>query len=157
SCRRQAMSVCFATTLCALAGYVVFLASLCAIDEAPSQAEHPQQHLTERLQERSMSSLRLPLLCILLAILPVAGSSQPLSGKPAWLTDLLLGGYVIVLRHGATVSNEANTDSMNRSDASGERPLNAEGRAQAKSIGESMHKLDIPVHLVLTSPVQRAV
>ena len=104
-----------------------------------------------------MSSLRLPLLCVLLAILPVASGSQPLSKKPAWINDMLMGGYVIVLRHGATVSNEANTDSMNKNDASAERQLNAEGRAQAQAIGESMRKLDIPVHMVLTSPVQRAV
>jgi broad specificity phosphatase PhoE len=40
---------------------------------------------------------------------------------------------------------------------SGERPLNAQGRAQARSIGAAMRDLDIPVAMVLTSTVQRAV
>src|SRR5262249_14888894 len=80
--------------------------------------------------------------CALLALLPVAGGSQPLSGKPAWINDMLMGGYVIV---------------VTENDISGEQQLSAEGRAQAQSIGESMRKLDIPVHVVLTSPMQRAV
>ena len=33
------MSVCFATTLCAFAGYVVFLASPCAIDGPANWSE----------------------------------------------------------------------------------------------------------------------
>jgi len=39
----------------------------------------------------------------------------------------------------------------------GERQLSEEGRAQAKAIGEAMHKLNIPVGMVMTSPLQRAV
>jgi hypothetical protein len=76
-----------------------------------------------------MSSLRLPLLCALLALLPVASGSQTLSEKPAWINDMLMGGYVIALN---------------------------ENDAQAQAIGESMRKLEIPVHIVLSSPVQRA-
>jgi phosphohistidine phosphatase SixA len=111
-----------------------------------------------RFQEKSMSNLRLSLLCILLAILPMASGSQPLSGRPAWLNDMRLGGYVIILRHGATVSDdEVKIDSMNTKDVSGERQLNAQGRAQAQSIGESMRQLGIPVDMVLTSTTQRAV
>jgi phosphohistidine phosphatase SixA len=68
-----------------------------------------------------------------------------------------LGGYVIVLRHGATYSDQANTDSMSRPNVPAQRQLNDQGRAEAKSIGESMRKLKIPVGLVLTSTTQRAV
>jgi broad specificity phosphatase PhoE len=93
-----------------------------------------------------MPRLRLPLLCVLLALLPVTSGSQPLPGKPAWINDMLMGGYVIVLRHGPTIAN----------DIPGGEQLSAEGRAQAQSIGESMRKLDIPVHMVVTSTVQRA-
>jgi len=103
-----------------------------------------------------MSSLRLSLLCALLAILPAANGSEPSSQQPAWLDDLRLGGYVIVLRHGATVSDQAHIDSMSRN-VSGERQLNVEGRMQAKFIGESIRRLNIPVDTVLTSTVQRAV
>ena len=90
----------------------------------------------------------------MLAFLPVTAFGQPL---PAELkADLRLGGYVIVLRHGATVSDQARTDSMSRKDVPAQRQLNEQGRAQAKSIGESMRKLKIPVALVLTSTVDRA-
>jgi phosphohistidine phosphatase SixA len=41
--------------------------------------------------------------------------------------------------------------------SSGERQLSEEGRAQAKAIGDALHKLDIPVGVVMTSPLQRAV
>ncbi|UFZ07973.1 histidine phosphatase family protein [Bradyrhizobium ontarionense] len=95
------------------------------------------------------------LVCALLTFLPAMASSEPL---PADLIDhLRSGGYVIVFRHGATVSVQAKADSMSRPNAPAQRQLNEEGRAQAKSIGESMRKLRIPVALVLTSPVQRAV
>jgi broad specificity phosphatase PhoE len=95
------------------------------------------------------------LLCAVLTFLPVKASSQPLPTE--LIDDLRLGGYVIVFRHGATVSDQANTDSMSRKNVPAQRQLNEQGRAQAKSIGESMRKLKIPVALVLTSTIQRAV
>ena len=95
------------------------------------------------------------LLGAILALLPAIASSQPLPAE--LIDDLRLGGYVIVLRHGATVSDQASTDSMSRKDVPAQRQLNEQGRAQARSIGESLRKLRIPVALVLTSSVQRAV
>jgi len=104
-----------------------------------------------------MSIIRMTLLCVLLGFLPVAASSQPAPSPTEWIDDLRLGGYVIVLRHGATYSDQANTDSMSRPNVPAQRQLNDQGRAEAKSIGESMRKLRIPVGLVLTSTTQRAV
>src|ERR1700730_9041230 len=104
-----------------------------------------------------MSIIRMTLLCALFGFLPAAASSQPATSPAEWINDLHRGGYVIVFRHGATTSDQANTDSMSRPNVSGERQLNNQGRAQAKSIGESMRKLEIPVGLVLTSMTQRAV
>jgi len=83
--------------------------------------------------------------------------SQPAPSQAEWIDGLRLGGYVIVFRHGATNSNQANTDSMSMKNVCAQRQLNEEGRAQAKSIGESMRTLKIPVRLVLTSTTQRAV
>ena len=95
------------------------------------------------------------MLCAVLAFSPVMASSEALPTE--LINDLHLGGYVIVFRHGATVSDQSNTDSMSRKNVPAQRQLNEEGRAQAKSIGESMRKLKIPVALVLTSTIQRAV
>jgi len=112
-----------------------------------------------------MSIIRLALLCALLGFLPVTANSQPATSQAEWINDLRLGGYAIVFRHGATYSDQTSTDPMSRHTAdpmsrqnvSAERQLNDQGRAQAKSIGESMRKLRIPVGLVLTSTTQRAV
>jgi len=94
-------------------------------------------------------------LCALVALLPAMARSEPLPADV--ITHLRSGGYVIVFRHGATVSAQTKTDSMSRPNVPAQRQLNEEGRAQATAIGESMRKLKIPVAQVLTSPVQRAV
>jgi broad specificity phosphatase PhoE len=104
-----------------------------------------------------MSSIRVALVCAMLGLLPAAAGGQPALSQAEWINDLRLGGYVIVLRHGATVSDQAGTDSMSRPNVPAQRQLNDQGRAQAKSIGESLRKLKIPVGRVLTSPIQRAV
>src|SRR5205807_3234331 len=107
-----------------------------------------------------MSRLQMLLLCGVLAILPAAiVVSQP-SAPRVDLPDMLrLGGYVIVLRHGATNSDIANRDPMSNPNnkTSAERQLNAQGREQAETIGKALHELGIPVSSVMTSPLQRAV
>jgi phosphohistidine phosphatase SixA len=107
--------------------------------------------------DHSMRGIQLSL-SLLFTFLAVMASSQPASSAE-WINDLRHGGYVIVFRHGATTSDQK-VDSMSNpaaTKAPGERQLNNEGRAQAKSIGEAMHKLAIPVATVTTSPLQRAV
>ncbi len=103
-----------------------------------------------------MSRLR-SLLLSLVVLLPVLVLNW--SAHADWLDDLRLGGYVIVLRHGATTSGIAGTDPMSNPNmkTTAERQLSEQGRAQAKSIGKALHELRIPVDLVMTSPLQRAV
>jgi phosphohistidine phosphatase SixA len=96
------------------------------------------------------------LLTALIVLLPLAASSQPAPSQAEWIEALRQGGYVIVFRHGAT-TDQTKVDSMSRPNVSGERQLNEQGREQARSIGQSMRKLKIPVGLVLTSTTQRAV
>src|ERR1700704_7183098 len=55
------------------------------------------------------------------------------------------------------LSDQADTDPLNPQNVAKQRQLNDDGRALAKSIGESMHKLRIPVAQVQTSMFQRAV
>jgi phosphohistidine phosphatase SixA len=104
-----------------------------------------------------MTIFRLALLCALLAFLPGAANSQPAGSPTDAISALRQGGHVIVFRHGATHSDQADTDPLNLSNVAKQRQLNDEGRALAKSIGESMRKLKIPVGLVQTSMFQRAV
>jgi broad specificity phosphatase PhoE len=100
-----------------------------------------------------MSRLRLFLL--LSALLPLFASGASAQGN--WLDDVRRGGYVIVIRHGATFSNQADTDPLNIKNVSAQRQLNEQGRALAKMTGESMRALKIPVATVVTSMFQRAV
>jgi phosphohistidine phosphatase SixA len=102
-----------------------------------------------------MPVVRLALFCALLGLLPAAANSQPAQAE--WIDALRQGGHVIVFRHGATYSDQADTDPLNPANVAKQRQLNDEGRALAKSIGESMRKLKIPVAQVQTSMFQRAV
>jgi len=117
-----------------------------------------------------MSRIRSLLTCLVLALLPMVAFSRAQAADTGWLESVRKGGYVIVIRHGLTTSdktdpmaNPARPDSKADSMSSmakkgtGERQLSEEGRAQAKAIGEAMHKLSIPVGVVMTSPLQRAV
>jgi broad specificity phosphatase PhoE len=111
-------------------------------------------------REKPMSGLRSLLLCVVLVFLPalfVAGRPSP---PPADLLDKLqLGGYVIVMRHGATDWEVANKDPMSNPNNKTiiERQLNEQGREQARSIGKVLHELGIPIGSVMTSPLQRTV
>src|SRR4051794_11812654 len=104
-------------------------------------------------REKSMSKLRLFLL--LSALLPLLAFGAAAQGN--WLDDVRRGGYVIVIRHGATYSNQADTDPLNIKNVAAQRQLNDQGRALAKMTGESMRALEVPVGAVVTSMFQRAV
>ena len=87
--------------------------------------------------------------------------SLPSLGQTAssgeWIGALRAGGHVIVLRHGATHPDQADTDPLNLSNIAKQRQLNDAGRAKAKEIGEAMRKLKIPVAQVTTSMFNRAI
>jgi broad specificity phosphatase PhoE len=50
---------------------------------------------------------------------------------------LRAGGYVVVFRHGATHTDQADTDPLNLDNVAKQRPLNDKGRADAKTVGEA--------------------
>jgi phosphohistidine phosphatase SixA len=104
-----------------------------------------------------MFAMRLALFCALFGLWPAAAGSQPAASQAEWIDALRRGGHVIVFRHGATYSDQADTDPLNPANVAKQRHLNDEGRALAKSVGESMRKLGIPVSQVHTSMFQRAV
>ena len=101
-----------------------------------------------------MSRLRF-LLLLLIALVPAFAFSR--AAQADWIDDVRRGGYVIVIRHGATFSNQADTDPLNITNVAAQRQLNDQGRAQAKAMGEAMRALKIPVGTVVTSMFQRAV
>jgi phosphohistidine phosphatase SixA len=74
-----------------------------------------------------------------------------------WINTLRAGGHVIVVRHGATHADQADTDPLNIKNVAQQRQLNDKGRELARSIGDSIRKLKIPIGQVYTSMFQRAI
>src|SRR5712672_3119877 len=70
--------------------------------------------------------------------------------------SLRTGGYNIVVRHGATVSNQADTDPFNFDDIAKQRNLNDKGKALARAFGDAIRKAGLPVGEVYTSKFNRA-
>jgi phosphohistidine phosphatase SixA len=66
------------------------------------------------------------------------------------------GGYVIVVRHGATATNQADTDPFNFNDVTKQRNLNDKGMELAKAFGDAVRRVGLPVGEVYTSKFNRA-
>ena len=97
----------------------------------------------------------------MLAILTVAGilsvGLAPARADDKELaTSLRAGGMVIVLRHGATYPDQADTDPLNPDNVAAQRHLNDKGKALAKAFGEAFRQIGIPVSKVVTSKFHRA-
>jgi phosphohistidine phosphatase SixA len=101
--------------------------------------------------------VRLAWLCASLALSSLPAAAQNTVPQGDWISALRDGGYVIVFRHGATHQDQADTDPLNTDNVAKQRQLNDDGRALAKSIGESLRKLRIPVGQVYTSLFKRAI
>lgn len=89
-----------------------------------------------------------------LFLLPPGASAQ---ADPGLVPALRAGGLVIVVRHGATHADQADTNPLDPKDVAHQRQLNDNGRAAAKAMGEALHALKVPVSQVTTSQFQRAV
>ncbi len=67
------------------------------------------------------------------------------------------GGYVIVLRHGATHNDQADSDPLNLDNVAKQRQLNDKGRADARALGDVFRRASVPLGRVYSSRFQRAV
>jgi phosphohistidine phosphatase SixA/plastocyanin len=72
------------------------------------------------------------------------------------VTALKQGGYVMVLRHGATNPNQADTDPLHRDNIAAQRLLSPQGREIATRVGDSFRLLGIPLGKVYSSEFNRA-
>jgi broad specificity phosphatase PhoE len=69
---------------------------------------------------------------------------------------LRAGGLVIVVRHGATFPDQADTDPLNFDNISAQRNLNDKGKALAKAFGDALRQARIPIGTTYTSKYNRA-
>jgi len=86
--------------------------------------------------------------------LPVLAQGAPAQAE--WINTLRAGGHVIVLRHGATFPDQADTDPLHPENVAAQRQLNDSGKALAKAFGEALRQGGIPVGKVYTSNFNRA-
>jgi len=98
---------------------------------------------------RAMASLAMVLMA-------VAASAQTASVEEI-LTTLRAGGHVLVLRHGATHTDQADTDPLNLDNVAKQRQLNDKGRADARALGDALKRAGVPIGKVYSSRFQRAI
>src|SRR5215469_10280224 len=90
----------------------------------------------------------------------ILGAAMP--AAPAAAADdqeiaqaLRAGGLVIVLRHGATFPDQADTDPLNFDNIAAQRNLNDKGKTLAKQFGDALRQVGVPVGKVYTSKYNR--
>ena len=91
----------------------------------------------------------------LFAVLFVAVPSAYAEGKDI-AQALRAGDLVIVVRHGATFPDQADTDPFNLDNIAAQRNLNDKGKALAKAFGDALRQAGVPVGKVYTSKFNRA-
>ena len=72
------------------------------------------------------------------------------------VSSLRAGGLVIVVRHGATFDDQADTDPFNFDNIAAQRNLNDKGKALAPAFGGAFRQIGIPIGKVYTSKFNRA-
>jgi len=98
---------------------------------------------------------RLSVLMLLAVMAPVAPQTARADDANV-LQALRAGGNVILVRHGATFTNQADTDPLHLENIDAQRTLNDAGKAAAKTFGAALRTAAIPVGAVYTSKFDRA-
>ena len=95
------------------------------------------------------------LIPLLSALVVVAAYGQPPSPSNL-LPELRKGGYILYVRHPQTNPDQSDTDPLHLDNIKAQRQLTAQGRQQAKTIGEAFRAQKIPVEKVISSKFYRA-
>jgi phosphohistidine phosphatase SixA len=92
----------------------------------------------------------------LMAALALPAPGRAAADDANLVQALRAGGYVIVVRHGATFPDQADTDPLNFDNIAAQRNLNDKGKALAKTFGNAIRQAGVPVGKVFTSKYNRA-
>src|SRR6516164_373420 len=112
-----------------------------------------------------MSRMNKPVIAAIAALVSVfslLAVSMPNASAQASLQDadiakaLRAGDLVMVVRHGATFPDQADTDPTNFDNIAAQRNLNDKGKALAKAFGDAIRQAGVPVGKVYTSKFNRA-
>ena len=99
----------------------------------------------------------LGLVVVMTAWLMVPAWGQDAATVSGILKALHGGGYVIVVRHGATNNDQADTDPLHLDNIAQQRQLNDKGRADARAVGAALKAAGVPIGKCYSSRFQRAV
>ena len=94
--------------------------------------------------------------CGLLATSSFAAPGGAAGDNSNVVQALRAGGLVIVVRHGATFPDQADTDPLNFDNIAAQRNLNDKGKALAQAFGDAIRQAGVPVGKVFTSKYNRA-
>ena len=112
-----------------------------------------------------MSRINKPVIAamaVLVGVFTLLAVPMPRASAQASLQDadiakaLRAGDLVMVVRHGATFPDQADTDPTNFDNIAAQRNLNDKGKALAKAFGDAMRQAEVPVGKVYTSKFNRA-
>jgi broad specificity phosphatase PhoE len=103
-----------------------------------------------------MAGVRAAMAVLAVMVLATVAAAQTASVDEI-VSKLRGGGYVIVLRHGATHNDQADTDPLNFDNIAKQRQLNDKGRADARALGDVFRRASVPLGRVYSSRFQRAV
>lgn len=106
------------------------------------------------LSRRTVAALAVSL--GLLGVLGFAVQSRAATDDNNVVQALRAGGSVIVVRHGATFPDQADTDPLNFDNIAAQRNLNDKGKAFSKAFGDAIRQAGVPVGKVFTSKYNRA-
>ena len=109
---------------------------------------HPLEMAVRRAFAASAAGLAL-------AAVGSAGADSATNADPALARAMQRGGLVLVLRHAATDFSKPDQDPVVLSDCSTQRNLNAQGRADARTIGRGVRRLRLRIGNVFASPFCR--
>lgn len=114
------------------------------------------RNLVKKRKTNTITTRRILIVAILAGLAFDATAHQAGAADADLVKTLRAGGNVILVRHGATFSNQADTDPFNLDNVAAQRKLNDKGQALAKSFGEALRAGAIPVGEVHTSKFNRA-
>ena len=96
-------------------------------------------------------------LAIFLGVSATLGMRAPAAADDQDIAQVLrAGGLVIVVRHGATFPDQADTDPLNFDNIAAQRNLDDKGKTLAKAFGDALRLVRAPVGKVYTSRYNRA-
>jgi phosphohistidine phosphatase SixA len=101
-------------------------------------------------------------MAVLVSVFTLLAVPMPKASAQVGLQDadiakaLRAGDLVMVVRHGATFPDQADTDPTNFDNIAAQRNLNDKGKALAKAFGDAMRQAEVPVGKVYTSKFNRA-